>query len=128
MGKFSHDTLVDGVKTNKAHFGELGALLQAIGTHQRVEVIDNRAVNRILLLVAVRRQRAVQSHLCGCEALGGPDGFGMDGDVGGGEGTGLVRAQDRHGADVLQRRQRRHHSIELGSHLGSSQGHGDLQH
>lgn len=54
MEEFEHDPLVNGIETHSSNLREFSALFEPLGAAELVIVVDDRAVNRILLLVSVR--------------------------------------------------------------------------
>mmetsp|Transcript_11331 Transcript_11331/g.18559 ORF Transcript_11331/g.18559 Transcript_11331/m.18559 type:complete len:229 (-) Transcript_11331:22-708(-) len=96
--------LVDGVEPHGASLGVLAEDLLAVGAENALEVLGDRSVDGVFLLVRIRGQYAVQSHVLLGEGAAGPHRLCVDGDTRSGEGAGLVRAQNGHRGDVLQSR------------------------
>jgi hypothetical protein len=54
VGELEHDSLVNRIETHSSNLREFSTLNQPLGAAELVIVIDDRAVNRIFLLVSVR--------------------------------------------------------------------------
>lgn len=87
MRELENHSLVNWVETHASYLRKLLALRETFRPEELVEMIDDRAIDGILLLVSVRGEGSVKSHILLGELAIVPNGFSVYSDLGSGQST-----------------------------------------
>lgn len=120
-----HGPFDNGVETMELLHRVLGAYALRFALVVTLEGPEDRLVDRVLLVVLVRRDGGPGEHVLLREAVHGPDLLGYYGHVGRGEGARLVGAEHLHGRDLLKGGEVCDDGFLL-RHRFRAHGHGDL--